>query len=295
MTDYGFTAGDLAPLITASESIYATTPSAGWNYGIESTKVKRKDALNQFEGWWGGSRSMNMAAYVTQRIDAAFSVTGNTHADRAGDILAYACGLSTGTTEIQPLPSFSAIADVAGNRWLYNGCKVDSCKVSFEDAKSVAVYEAEVLASDVELLSGWTSARQTVTVVPPSSRSAREASQVLSVTLDGDAIYPLNGSISISNGLVRERGSIRSRPATVGLGAGRRSIIFECDLWLKDLTYLNKELLGSAINALTVTLGDSMVTLADGRFKTDGSAWPDLVNDLMKQHIVGTFAEVSIA
>lgn len=307
MTATGFTAGDLAPLWYAIETTYGTTPASGWLFGVESTSVTPKDNLHQWsDGWWGGSRSRKMATAVSQRVDAAFTIKGEARSgSELPGLLQCALGTATGTQDIAALPSFSAVINEAGNCLLYNGCKVDDLKISYGDADSTLVYEASVLARYVTLLTNYADAGlQSVTVTPPTVRSTNPAAQIgaVTVTADGSAetVYPLSGTIEISNGLQRQRGTLTGADGnayqlTVGLAEGRRQITSTMDLFMGDMKYYSQQLANTYPVSSSFRLGTKTLTLNNGRYTVDGSNWPEFQQDVQKQKLTASFESAVIA
>lgn len=299
----GYTAGDLKTILYVKESTYGVTPTTGWNYGTEVTKVVRKEDLGQYVNWWPGSRSPSNQAMVAQKLDAGFILTGTERIriDMVEPLLEGAFGSATGTSELGAIPSYSMIVNVAGVRWLYNGCKVNSLTINFADAHSVIEFTADIMARSCTKMSGNDiTGLQTLTVTDPSTaRSVLPGAQLGSATLSEESIYPISGVLSIVNNLTRERGGIvvsgTSYPCTVTMLEGRRDLQTEYDLYLKDVAYLDDMLANADVSASTVNVGISELTYENGHYVVDSGSWPDFVQDNMKQKLKFNWEKVTIA
>jgi hypothetical protein len=181
MTD-GFTTGDLSPLMYCIENSYGDTPIAGWLWGPETTGLTPKDALDQAQIRWGGDRSLNMKTMVSQGLTAGFSLKWNER-DRIGwayPMLTSAMGTANGTSPQADLPSFSAIYNEGGNYMLYNGCKINSLKMSAARPRAIMEFEADIMARYVEgvtaagVVNGLQS--KTITFPTPEHRSLAQLS-----------------------------------------------------------------------------------------------------------------------
>jgi hypothetical protein len=298
----GYTAGDLKTLLYVEEVTYGITPSTGWKYGTEVTKIVRKDDIGQYVNWWPDNRSPSNQAMVSQKLDAAFTVSGNerVRTDMLSPLIAGAFGSSSGTSELGAIPSYSIIINVAGVRWLYNGCKVDSLTINFADAHSVVDFTAEIIARSCVKMSGNDiTGLQTVTVTDPATpKSTSPGAQIGAITLEAETIYPISGSISIKNNLIRERGNIIVSsviyPCVVTLYEGRRELQAEYDLYLKDVTYLDDMLANVNVSESEVTIGTSVITFNNGHYIVDSSSWPEFVQDQMKQKLRFNFEGAEI-
>ncbi len=296
-----YTAGDLDTIMFVKESTYGITPTSGWAYGTEVTKIVRKEDLGQYVNWWPDSRSPNHDAMVAQKKDAGFTLIGNerTRVDFLNPLIEGALGSAEGTTE-DALPSYSIIIGVGDTRWLYSGCKVDSLEIYFGDAKAVLEFSANIMARDCTKMSGSTvNGSQYLTVEIPQTKSTDPGAQLGTVMVGTEQIYPIDGKLIISNSLVRERGEVIRNtvhyPCTVSIGEGRREITLEFNIFLKDMQYLDYMLSNAEIASSSVVLGEYTLTFERCRFVVDGQGWPEFMQDTMRQKLRMRAHQVSIA
>lgn len=303
----GYTAGDLSPLIVVAETAYGITPETGWFFGLESVTVKQKDMIDQYQARWGGDRSINAKAMVSRGLDAGFEIDFDIPglADWVSPVFTSLLGSSNGTTKTGDLPSFSAVVEVADNDILYNGCKVDTMKMSCAKPRDVVRCNASIISSyRSPVNSGVVTGLQSLTLTLPdvSTRTIDAPVQwVKAMVLDGTTIYPQSFTINISNGLSdgRERGVMVGADSEYYYGTrtirgGGRTIGVDLSMFFKDWSYLATQLSNPLIETLVVELGANTFTFSNGRYKVDGNNWADLAQEQMMLNLNITFESVAI-
>jgi len=302
----GFTAGDLSPLMVVAETVYGTTPETGWFFGLESTKVTPTDSNNQYQARWGGDRSINSDAMVSRSLEAGFNmdfdIPGLTN--WIEPVFSTAFGASAGTTKTGDLPSFSAVVQVAENNILYNGCKIDTLKMSCAKPRDVVQCNASVMASyRAPVVAGEVTGLQDLTLTLPdvATRTMYAPVQwVKAMVLDGVTIYPQSFEINLSNGLSdgRELGVMvgadtNNYYGTRAIRGGGRTIEVSLSMFFKDWAYMATELSNPKLDSLSVELGDNTFTFENGRYKTN--TWPDLQQEQMMLPLKMMFESVVIS
>ena len=282
------TAGDLTPVTIQTESTYGTGSGTDVIYGdvADGGKFTFKDTANPYLNWRYGSRSFDPADYVTRQKDASFTATLECRDDTGWEqIITNAVGTG-GTTVNDPLlPSRTEEIFVKdGTKWrgrTYSGCKTDKLTISADAPGGVVKFEEEVLAS------ASSSAMLNAAKAVWSANAAPAIQWMNGITLAGSDIYPQSFKLTITNNLDRVRVPNGSGDAITGaLLEGRRTIEFEADVWMEDLSFV-----ANAINntiptsGIVITLGiDNPVTLtlSGVRWMADGSL-PSLIQDKQRQ------------
>lgn len=284
------TAGDLTPVTIQTESTYGTGSGTDILYGdvAEGGNFTFKDTANPYINWRYGSRSFDPSDYVTQQKDAAFRALLEVRDDDGWEqIITHAVGIG-GTTVNDPLlPSRTEEIYVKdGNRWrgrTYTGCKTDKLTISADAPGGVVKFEEEVLAS------ASSSASINSAKAIWSTSPAPAVQWMNGITLAGNEIYPQSFKLTIANNLDRVRVPNGSGDAITGsLLEGRRTIEFEADVWMEDLSYIANAINNSTpTSGIVITLGidyPKRLTLSGVRYMADGTL-PSLIQDKQRQTI----------
>ena len=108
------------------------------------------------------------------------------------------------------------------------------------------------------------------------------------ITLAGNDLYPQSFKLSISNNLDRVRVPTSGDAITGALPEGTREILFEADIWMEDLAYVNNAINNSyPASGIVITLGIDhpvTLTLSGVRWMADGTL-PSLIQDKQRQTI----------
>lgn len=283
------TAGDLTPVTIQTESTYGTGSGTDVLYGdvAEGGNFTFKDTANPYINRRYGSRSFDPSDYVTQQKDAAFSASLEVRDDAGwGQIITHAVGTG-GTTSGDPvLPSRTEEIYVKeGTKWrgrTYSGCKTDKLTISADAPGAIVRFEEDVLAS--KSVSALLNAAKAVW-----SSSASPAVQWMNgITLAGNDLYPQSFKLSISNNLDRVRVPTSGEAITGALPEGTRDILFEADIWMEDLAFVNNAINNSyPASGIVITLGIDhpvTLTLSGVRWMADGTL-PSLIQDKQRQTI----------
>jgi hypothetical protein len=295
-------------MIWIKETAYGVTPTGVWNNGPEPSSFVPTDNLNQSEDYLSGSRSQRMSACVSQRRDAGFKLSSveQARADWISPLLVGALGIATGTEPLGDLPSYSMIYKVGDSRKLYNGCKVNSLRISASEPKAVVAFDSDVWAQYSDDVTFSTpnyiiAGLQNVTLGTFPTATELAGLQVTPPVLFGASrVNPLSWSIDIANNLERGKGSVTGAdtieyPVSPALHEGRRSIIYECELYLDDLTYLDAVLVNSDAPTVSFGLGGVTLTLSDGKYIADGSENFKFEQNPMKQKLRMRFETATIS
>lgn len=288
MTSRHITAGDLTPVTIQTESTYGTPSGDVTLYGdvAENGKFSFKDTANPYLNWRYGSRSFDPADYVTRQKDAAFNATLEVRDDAGWEqIITNAVGIG-GTTSGDPLlPSRTEEVCVKdGAQWsgrTYNGCKTDKLTIKADAPGGIVQFSEEVLASKSDPVTknsaeaAWTSS------------SSPAVQWMNGITVSGNEIYPQSFELTITNNLDRVRVPNGSGDAITGaLLEGRREILFQADVWMEDLAYINNAISNAVVSgSIVITLGIDhpvTLTLSGCKYMADGTL-PELIQDKQRQ------------
>lgn len=292
ISNAGYTAGDLQPMLIADEMAFGDTPSAGWEFGPELVTFQKTDNIEQYREWWGGSRQVNINTMVSQGLTAGFDMMYNERARTGWHRLV--------TGALSPDHSFSAIVDVGGNRRLYNGCSINEMALTASRPTAILSISAKVMARYVTPISstGTISGLQNRTIAAPSARSTAPGVQWTGATLmDGVRVYPQDLTITITNNIERELGTMTgddglSYSGTVACRKGRGSINVEFNAFLKNFEGIDKQMSNAHIRSFVCTLGGATFSFTDGRYEVGN--WEAFRNDQMSEKFKLTFASLEV-
>ena len=298
------TAGDLQRIIWVEETTYGTTPVNGWKNGPQTLNLTPVNNQGKNELFWGGRRSFVSAAYTEQRRSTRFKMTSNEEmrADWTSPLLTGVLGTPQGTELLGYLPSFSMIVGVGKERVLYCGCKVNSLKITADSPKAILQTETELVCKYVEPIdtNGIVNGLQGLTLGAMPSATNYPAVQVMPpIMLDGKRINPIAWTFSVENNLVSEDGGETGadhemHAVSVNVLEGARSIMFECELYLYDLSFLKDRLANKEIATLSFGLGNKRINLLNGRYVVDGGDENMFEQAQMKQKLRMIFESVVV-
>ena len=298
MTGRHITAGDLTPVTINTESTYGTPSGAAILYGdvAEGGKFTFQDTANPYLNWRYGSRSFDPSDYVTRQKDAGFNAVLEVRDDDGWEqIINYAVG-NGGTTSGDPLLNSRTeqIYVKDGSNWrgrTYNGCKTDRLIIKADAPGGIVQFDETVMA--MKSSSALKTSADSVWTSSPSPA----VQWMNGITLAGNEIYPQSFQLSISNNLERVRVPSSGEAITGALLEGRRSIEFEADIWMEDLSFVANAINNSApASGIVMTLGIDnpvTITLTGVRWMADGTN-PDLIQDKQRQTLRLRAANISV-
>lgn len=291
------TAGDLTPVTIRDENDYGVPTGDPILYGdvAENGRFTFRDTANPYLSWRYGSRSFNPDNYVTQQKDAAFTASLEVRDDSGWQrMIEYATG-QNGTAGDPLLPTRTEeICVKVLNGWegrTYYGCKTDKLTVSADAPGGIVTFEEEVMASRSAPVT-----KNTPEAVWSGS-TAPAVQWMNGITVGGQEIYPQSFRLSIENNLDRERRPTDGEAITGALLEGRRNILFEADVWMEDLGYVDADISNAVGGTIVIVLGIEnpvTLTLTGVRWMADGTH-PDLIQDKQRQTLRMRAAELAVS
>jgi len=309
--------GEFRRLYYVAETIYGTTLTSALVYAGLPVAVRPKFNAKVTPEYVPASRGFGYSN--REAIEAGFTYVGKAQVVSGGydwrnffAVYAYGAtsGIQDGTTTYGRLGSFSAIVGVTqgtANRYqLYNGCKIDSLKISPEGGVgSDLLFEAEIISEMIDYSTTKTFSNfQSVTVAadPTIITTATlkwNGTMQINIAAGGlVTVSPTTWSLTVRNNLAREPGLVTGNDAAVyplaaiALSENKRDILFEMTLPRKSETYQNAKVAGSAVTALTIVVGANTITLSGGVFVADDL--PELKQDLNDETVKVIFNALAI-
>jgi len=291
-----YTIGEVRRLYYVAEATYATTVTSSLVYAGLPVSIKPKSNFKIEPEYVQGSRSFSTAGRDGM-VEMGFSYQGKAQAVSGGynwknffAVYGFGSltGIEDGSSSYGRIGSFSAIIGITQgiNTYynLYNGCVIDSLKISCDEPGKAILFDAEILAQYVDYGTSKTFTRlQSVTVgADPTTITTdilRWAGNIqVNIAAGGlTTIYPSKFALTVKNNITREPGNRTGAdaviyPVAIDMTEGAREIMVELTLPRKSQTFQNAKIANSAITALTIPIGVNTITLTGGVFAADDLA-----------------------
>ena len=309
------TAGEMKRLMWIAESNYGVTPTGALGLAAEYYSIKDDSDFAVVPHWLGSNRSYTST--TRGPIKAGFTVKAVARANSVSPAYNWvnffalnAFGATTGLTE--HLPSFSSVVDIqevtggtVHDYFLFNGCKINKLVIGATDPGKIVTFDATVLAR----LPTWSASKtfaglQAVTVGADPSAVTTDPitwSGILQYNLGGAGLAnwaPRKWSLTVDNKLVVEPANLLGADSANysvanTLEEGQRDIILDVTLPARDQGLQTAKRLGTAMTAVTIPIGDKVITLTGGTFQAND--YPEYKQDVNEESAKIIFQNLTIA
>jgi hypothetical protein len=304
-----YTAGELDALYYVAESSWGVTPTGAQVFGGDLISLKPDIDLNKQFIIQASNRSFGAVSNGPYKAGFMASLYNRSAVDWRTFFAAYAYGSTTGIAD--HLGSFSAlVAKKVSSSYkynLYNGCKINTLKISADKPGAPFVFDAGIKSKWVTQGTSKTfTGLQSVTMgaypaVPAKPVDSWLTGVQINLAAGGLAAFPIKKfSFTVDNKLAGMQDLVTGADAVQypleagqGISEGERDMTFEYSIDSTNETYTNSKLVNQAVTALTIKIGSYTITLSGGVWEAND--FPELKQALMEEGGKIRFNAMSIA
>jgi len=284
----GYTAGELKRMYYVPEVTYGTTPTAALTYGGAILRMTPKVNMAMERHWLGDTQGYTQVTRGPYK--AGYELEYYAHVDSGayywynfaavyglGAAAAFADHLGSFTTQFMKYVNPTYYYD------FYNGCKINQLDLLFNKPGQPIVFKADVKSQFLTLGTSKTmTGLQNGVVVGANPTDIATnllcRNGISQINLGAGGLvnwYPKTMALSIPRNLEPVEGvklgadSVNYPLEVLQLDEGQREVTLTCDIRYGNTTYKAAKLAGTAITALTIPIGNQLITLANGDFAAD--------------------------